>query len=582
MLFSSTRISSPSTGGSGGGNITGTIAATQVAFGAGPDDIIGNANFTYDTALQNFHVGFPGNSFIDINATSQQYYFGDIGNQHDLHIDSLTGTTTINSYGIQQLSVSDSTGIQQFGDIGGDWNFDLLKIDGSNRTITLQDSGARYLLIDVNTPQYFFGDIDNTSAGISMGITSADFSIYDTALGGHLLNIATSAGYVYNIGDLDGNHNNSVLTLNDSHKSLDFIVGGNNYLKVNVETHRYELGDNNDAYNQTRLRIYDNLSTATINGMQSDVILTGPTGPAGFDTPDTDTFTGTSPQTYHIDDQGNNGQVIEEVTWVGGIPIVGDPITGDTTLATGLIAAIDNTNPGTVYIFVTSGDFTGETSLTSSWSGTIAGTISPIVDTYTVLINGVITTPYAIPMWTTAVPDINGLMLTWSTFSFPPGSSWDFSLTFDVGLMFEADGQAHKVTIGDITPIRNGTRIEISDDNFNIRPFNRWVGGMGSPVASGNNLKLGDGGNKFHITGTTTINDIQVSNWEDGSEVTLIFDSALTVQHNIPPSAGFARILLAGSGNFAAAPNSRLILMYDKTNIVTGTSAWLELARTTA
>ena len=71
--------------------------------------------------------------------------------------DGTTGTTTILSYGIEQISVSDDTGIQQIGDLGGDWAFDLLNINGPNRLITLQDSGVPYLSLDILNQLYQLG-----------------------------------------------------------------------------------------------------------------------------------------------------------------------------------------------------------------------------------------------------------------------------------------------------------------------------------------------------------------------------------------------------------------------------------------
>lgn len=53
----------------------------------------------------------------------------------------------------------------------------------------------------------------------------------------------------------------------------------------------------------------------------------------------------------------------------------------------------------------------------------------------------------------------------------------------------------------------------------------------GSDVASGSTVSLGEGG-LFHITGTTTITDIDFSTAKNGRAAWLIFDGALTLTHN--------------------------------------------------
>jgi len=89
--------------------------------------------------------------------------------------------------------------------------------------------------------------------------------------------------------------------------------------------------------------------------------------------------------------------------------------------------------------------------------------------------------------------------------------------------------------------------------------------GMGANVASSGTLTLGDDGNLFHITGTTAITAITTTNWQAGSEITLIFDSTASI------TAG-ANMLLSGAANFNATANDVIKLVWD------GTS-WFEVAR---
>lgn len=55
--------------------------------------------------------------------------------------------------------------------------------------------------------------------------------------------------------------------------------------------------------------------------------------------------------------------------------------------------------------------------------------------------------------------------------------------------------------------------------------------GKGSDVASAATTALGDGG-YFHVTGTTTINDIDWTDAKDGRPAIVVFDSALTLTYN--------------------------------------------------
>ena len=88
----------------------------------------------------------------------------------------------------------------------------------------------------------------------------------------------------------------------------------------------------------------------------------------------------------------------------------------------------------------------------------------------------------------------------------------------------------------------------------------------GASVASTGNLTLGTDGNVFHITGTTQINAITTANWQNGSEIILIFDASLTVKNNTAGGAGTAVMLLAGGADFSATSNDVLTLIWDGTS----------------
>lgn len=101
---------------------------------------------------------------------------------------------------------------------------------------------------------------------------------------------------------------------------------------------------------------------------------------------------------------------------------------------------------------------------------------------------------------------------------------------------------------------------------------------QGADVASANNLTLGADGNVFEITGTTQINLIANTNWQNGAMVTLIFNESVTVAHGQATSGSNITILLAAAGNFSATANDTLTLLLCETTA--NGQAWREVART--
>ncbi len=101
---------------------------------------------------------------------------------------------------------------------------------------------------------------------------------------------------------------------------------------------------------------------------------------------------------------------------------------------------------------------------------------------------------------------------------------------------------------------------------------------QGADVGSGTSLTLGSDGNTFEITGTTQIDQILITGWQNGSVITLVFNESVTVRHAVATSGSNVTILLAGAGNFSATANDTLTLVLCETT-ATG-QAWRELART--
>lgn len=95
---------------------------------------------------------------------------------------------------------------------------------------------------------------------------------------------------------------------------------------------------------------------------------------------------------------------------------------------------------------------------------------------------------------------------------------------------------------------------------------------MGTSVPAANDLTLANDGTIFIITGATTINAITKTNWQAGSEITLLFTGAPLVKNNTAGGTGTAVMKLAGGADFLASADDVLKLVYN------GTS-WLECSR---
>lgn len=104
--------------------------------------------------------------------------------------------------------------------------------------------------------------------------------------------------------------------------------------------------------------------------------------------------------------------------------------------------------------------------------------------------------------------------------------------------------------------------------NGNITFNKRILGKQGSNVASNSKITLGDG-NFFVITGTTDISAISISDWTNGSIVTLKFSGVLTLTHG---TAGEA-MYLQGATNFTTSANDILTFVLDS-------GLWREISRT--
>lgn len=128
------------------------------------------------------------------------------------------------------------------------------------------------------------------------------------------------------------------------------------------------------------------------------------------------------------------------------------------------------------------------------------------------------------------------------------------------------------------TFLRENTGIQISSTTSKGTYVDgRWQEKQGADVASAGDLTLGQDGNTFEITGTTTINAITTTNWQNGAKITLLFTSNPTVKHNTAGGGSTAVILLSGAADFSATAGDTLTLVYSE---IGGTNAWREVSRT--
>ncbi len=112
-----------------------------------------------------------------------------------------------------------------------------------------------------------------------------------------------------------------------------------------------------------------------------------------------------------------------------------------------------------------------------------------------------------------------------------------------------------------------------------FRTYDRVLEQQGADIASANDVTLGNDGNTFEITGAVQINRIVNTDWQNGVKVTLLFSGAPTVKHNQATGGANIIILLAGSADFVAAADSRLVL---KLCEIGGVQAWREISRAVA
>ena len=103
------------------------------------------------------------------------------------------------------------------------------------------------------------------------------------------------------------------------------------------------------------------------------------------------------------------------------------------------------------------------------------------------------------------------------------------------------------------------------------------VGTQGADVASTTNLVLGTDGNVFELTGTTKVDLITNTGWQEGSQIILIANESVIIDHGTTTSGANITILLDGSGDFSMTADDTLTLLLCSTTA--NGQAWRETGR---
>lgn len=90
-------------------------------------------------------------------------------------------------------------------------------------------------------------------------------------------------------------------------------------------------------------------------------------------------------------------------------------------------------------------------------------------------------------------------------------------------------------------------------------------------TASATSFSIGTAGNVVPVTGSTTISRISSTNWTDGSSITLILPSSITVEH-LSASGSGAQVNLAGAIDLTTTAVTYLHLLLDG-------GVWIEMYR---
>lgn len=111
-----------------------------------------------------------------------------------------------------------------------------------------------------------------------------------------------------------------------------------------------------------------------------------------------------------------------------------------------------------------------------------------------------------------------------------------------------------------------GVTLTAAFDTNRFRVVRRLNLTRGADVASGGTVTFGNDGTLFQLTGTTAVNFITTTDWQDGSPIYMIAKGAITLNHNTGGAPGStAAMKIAGAANMALASGDMVVMWYDGT-----------------
>lgn len=598
------RIYKGSIGGTGGGTIGGMISVTQVAFGAGPNTINGSSDFTWDNGLKVLKINgsLPDILIQNSGPADAAIFFGDgqnaavsPANQAKLRYNNFTET--------MQISIN-TGGWVDLGDVPTDLPAATALTASGATAYAVTDSTG----IDFNIP---LSGSDATPHFWAFGVGNIDILFIQGS--GNGAGSTTNAnvvidGYLQIQGDCkseslhvdDGGSNDAFI---DSAAGQSAGISGANHgrLRYNNTTHAWQGSVNGGAYfnfltpsNVDLVMATANTasgSTAAMSSNNAGVFFNIPT--SGVDaTLHQWAFGAHGTKIFTVEATGNGAGGITNPsiyfrgtlkTDAGGPALPGSDFTfvsGDGGAATVplpggtggglLLVSGKGGNASATEIGGNGGQFDAEagpggdgTAAQASGDGgnVVLSAGAPGAD------NGGGSGVYG---FVEIFSNTTSILIRDSGFSFElPDNAAS-------ALLAEDQSTNHYLVISTAT----GTE-SIAFGNASTNPkysflgsglfevsgpaqFDDRIRGVSASISAANNLVLG-AANVNIISGSTTINAITTSGWNSGAEVALIFTGSPTVKNNTAGGAGTAKILLDGSVDLAAAPNTVLGLVFDGT-----------------
>ncbi len=437
----------------------------------------------------NNRVGYDGSGnqvFNYFDQTNLQFGNGSTG----LTVDVGTGTTIINSlFGVTQMSVSDSTGIQQLGDIGFDRAGNTLYINGPAKQISFtQELVSNGVMADFANHHYYFGDFALFNSGTYLDVNDNSGVLAGIGYGGtrNAFNL-DFIGQSYILGEFSGTNATFVQLLNSPGTST-FVSYGNVLgngltgvgLGIDYIGGQYGIGDLSLLNNQTFWYIDDTNSQFYVNGMKVITPTIIPfTGTGLDDLTWGGSYSGLVSNNYNVWIVSIGNWIINYTSETG-VFNPGDTVDNSVSGGTATATVVSDDGAGTLIVTGTTGGIwnVGDTVTDSMTSDTLVSTaVTNNPDTFAfqdtlgnsalaVVITG---SPQPLSF---GVEVVFGSLTGHDLGASPtpgPFLGWEEDITVAFGRMIVADGQNGIIKTGDVSSIGNGTLNTVDDKNQLIK-----------------------------------------------------------------------------------------------------------------